>query len=329
MYWVGVDAVGTQFRDRLVSRARAGVAVFVVYDAIGSLGMFRSFWSPLVEAGGRVVEHGPVAPWRRHFRVATLLLRDHRKLLVVDGEVGFCGGLNLALPWLPREQGGEDWRDDVIEARGPIARRLRGLVCESLRRLGEKGPARDAPIASPKRGVWVLANVVGDGSIRRAYLHAIRRARTSIDIRTAYFLPSLTFLRALTSARKRGVRVRVILPGVSDVWAVSLAMLGIIDRLVRAEIEVYGYERSILHAKTAVIDEHLVIIGSHNLDDLSRRFAREANVFVDDRDFALEIASSFEDDLKAAARVDAAQIGARSLYVRVLARIAARFRTIL
>ena len=92
MYWIGADGVGVRFRDALVARARSGVAVFVTYDGIGSLGLFRSFWTPLLDAGGRVHEHGPVAPWRRRFRFDQLLFRDHRKILVVDGGVRSVAG---------------------------------------------------------------------------------------------------------------------------------------------------------------------------------------------------------------------------------------------
>jgi len=332
MYWVGDDVVGARFRDHLIERARAGVAVFVVYDAIGSLGLFRSFWRKLVDAGGRVLENGPVAPWRRRFRITALPFRDHRKILVVDGELSFCGGLNLAALWLPREEGGQDWRDDVLELHGPASRELRALVCETWRRLGHEGPRAEPALASRPSGIRVLANRIAGAPnrrIRRAYLHAVRRARKTIDITSAYFLPGPLFLSALRKARRRGVRVRVLVPGTSDVWVASLAMLGIIDMLVRDGIEVYAYQRSILHAKTAVLDGRFVIIGSHNLDTFSWRFDREANVVVDDRAFAADAERSFETDLEHASRVDAASIRARSWLTRILAWVAARFRTLL
>lgn len=333
MYWVGQDAAGIRFRDRLVTRARQGIAVFVIYDGMGSLGLFRAFWTSLVRVGGRVVEYGPVAPWRRHFRIARLPFRDHRKILVVDGQVAYCGGLNLAAQWLPREEGGEDWRDDVIEMRGPISAELRALACESWHRLGHEKPRTEAlpPAELPPR-IWVLANRIAvrpDRLIRRTYLLAIRRARSSIDITSPYFLPGPLFLRALSDARKRGVRVRLLVPAASDIWMVKLAMLGVIDKLVRDGVEVFAYERSALHSKTAVLDGRFVVIGSHNLDTFSWRFNLEVNVAVDDRGLAAEVLESFARDLAHASRLDLAWIRARPLRTRVLAWVAARVRTFL
>ncbi|HSO36386.1 MAG TPA: phospholipase D-like domain-containing protein, partial [Labilithrix sp.] len=110
MYWVGADAVGIRFRDALASRARKGVRVRVIWDAVGSLGITPAFWKSLVDAGGEVREYHPVSPLRPSFQFARMDQRDHRKILVVDSTVGFTGGLNLARPWLPIEDGGEAWR---------------------------------------------------------------------------------------------------------------------------------------------------------------------------------------------------------------------------
>jgi cardiolipin synthase A/B len=130
MYWVANDTVRVRFRDALVAKARKGVEVYVTYDGVGSLGLSRAFWLPLIRVGGRVLENGPVAPWRHRFRLLRLPFRDHRKILVVDGKRGFCGGLNLAIQWLPVEQGGGGWRDDVVEVRGPAALELRAIACK-------------------------------------------------------------------------------------------------------------------------------------------------------------------------------------------------------
>ena len=178
----------------------------------------------------------------------------------------------------------------------------------------------------------ILANRVAgrpDRLIRRTYLLAIRRARSSIDIAGAYFLPGPLFLRALREARKRGVRVRVLVPASSDVWLVDLAMLGGVDKLVLDDIEVHRYERSVLHSKPAVLDGRVVMVGSHNLDAFSWRFDLEANVVVDDRAFAAEFAGSFERDLAVASRLDLATICARPRRTRALAWFVAKFRTLL
>ncbi len=332
MYWVGDDAVGRQFRDRLVARALDGVRVFVTYDGVGSLGLFRSFWTKLVEAGGHVSEIGPVAPWRRGFSVARLFFRDHRKLLVVDGEVGFCGGLNLALPWLPLAAGGANWRDDALEIRGPAALRLRALVCDTWAQLRRAGPLAGVPARpeSPTR-TSIIANTIAlrpNRRIRRTYLLAIARARASIDIANPYFLPGPRFLRALRKAHRRGVRVRLIVPGIPDVWLVSLAMQSVVDQLVRDGIHVFMYARAVLHAKTMVLDRNTVVIGSHNLDSLSWRFNLEANVLVDDAALAADVSGSFERDLSDSIELLPSSSG-RPWYLVALGWLVSHFRRFL
>lgn len=332
MYWIGHDVVGERFRDALVAKALAGVSIFVTYDGVGSLGLFRNFWAPLIRAGGHVLENGPVAPWRRRFRLLSLPFRDHRKILVVDGELAFCGGLNLALQWLPREQGGGGWRDDVLEIRGPAALELRTVACGVWWRLGYRHPpisASPTPEVTPR--VWVIANrVVGrpNRRIRRTYLLAIRRARSSIDISNPYFLPGPLFLRALRAAHDRGVQVRLLVPGASDVWLVNLAMREVVAKLARHGIGVYSYQRSILHAKTAILDRRFVVSGSHNLDVFSWRFDLEANVVLDDAAFATAMTRSFERDLCDATQLDS---NARPppWGLSLIAWLAARFRTYL
>jgi cardiolipin synthase len=177
--------------------------------------------------------------------------------------------------------------------------------------------------------VRVLANRVEgrpDRLIRRTYLLAIRRARTSIDITSAYFLPGPLFLRALREAVKRGVTVRVLVPMVCDVWLAGLAMEGMIGKLLRDGIQVFAYTAAVLHAKTAVLDDRFVLIGSHNLDTFSWRFNLEANVLVDDRAFAGDLVASFERDLASSVRLDLQGLRARPWFARLLAWAASLLR---
>lgn len=332
MYWVGADAVGERFRDALAERAAAEVTVRVIHDAFGSLGLPSDWWEPLLGAGGEVALYGALLPWQRRFRPGRLRFRDHRKNLVVDGEVAFCGGINLARQWLPVEEGGEDWRDDVIELRGPAARDLRTLFYTTWRAC-ERAVPDDVPAAPSRlsRRLRVLANRFDPRprrAIRGAYVLAIRRAQASVDIASAYFLPNSRFLRALRAARRRGVRVRVLVPKVSDVWLVSLAMDDILANLLRHGVEVFAYRRSILHSKLAVIDRRHVIAGSHNLDTLSWRFDLESNVVVDDPAFGAAVCASFERDLAEAEALDLAALR-RPLLLRLLAWVARKLRFLL
>lgn len=333
MYWVGADAVGERFRSALCERAQAGVRVRVIYDALGSWGLPSYWWLPLLEAGGEVIEFGPVNPWRRRFRLGRVRFRDHRKVLVVDGRVAFTGGINLAVPWLSRDDGGQGWRDDAIELLGPTARQLRTLFYDTWWRLG--GSLAHAGLASrpnPASRVFVLANMVygrPDRTIRRAYLVALKRARRTVDIASAYFLPGPVFLHALRLARRRGVRVRVMVPQRSDVLLADLALHDIIRTLLRDEIEVYAYQGGVLHSKTAIVDRRFVTIGSHNLDTLSWRFNLESNVVIDEPAFARVVTDAFERDLASAPRVGPEVLSRLPPWIRGLAWVAARFRAFL
>jgi len=333
MYWVGADPVGERFRNALVERARRGVRVRVIYDSLGSWSLPSYWWNPLLEAGGEVLEFGQVTPWRRHFRLGRVRFRDHRKVLVVDGNIAFTGGINLAWQWLPRDEGGEAWRDDAVEIQGPTAGQLRTLFYDTWWRCGgsmtfEGIQARPNPASR----VYVLANMVygrPDRTIRRAYLVALKRARRTVDIASAYFLPGPVFLHALRMARRRGVRVRVLVPERSDILLADLALYDIARVLLRDGIEVYAYQGEILHSKTAIVDRRFVTIGSHNLDTLSWRFNLESNIVVDEPAFARIVTKSFEQDLRSAKQITGDVTAHLSPWVRALAWIAARLRAFL
>ncbi len=299
MYWFQGDSAGMKFRDALVAKARQGVDVLVSYDAVGSIGAPSSMWEPLVAAGGEVFEFGPVSPLRERFRLNRINFRDHRKILVIDGKTAFTGGMNIGNPWLPHEEGGENWRDDAIEVRGPVAAALRALFFETWRRTGHAlSPNIPRLPRKPSGRVVVLANHHGRArGIRPAYLKAIRAAKQRIDIANPYFLPGPIFLSALYRAMRRGVEVRILVPGQSDVWVVSMAMSSLIGRLLEANARVFAYQGRVFHAKTAVFDEAFATTGTYNLDARSRRYNRECNLAVRDAEVARAFRASFEKDL--------------------------------
>lgn len=315
MYWVGADTVGERFRDALVERARAGVRVCVVYDSVGSMSVTPAWWRPLFAAGGRAVEFHSISPLDPRFRLARVELRDHRKILVVDGTLGYTGGINLALPWLAPAEGGEGWRDDVVEVRGHAAQELRTLFYGTWRRLThESRPLDVRPLSrKPKRPVWVLASQRrSPRSIHREYLVRIARAREQIDLANSYFVPDRRVRAALFRAVLRGVRVRVLVPSRSDVQVVQFAVEALFDTLLRHGVEVWTLP-GMLHAKTAIVDDTFTTIGSYNLDQRSWSKNLEVNLAVEDRAFARHVRAWFERDLEAATRIDRDQWRQRSL----------------
>ena len=307
MYWIGADACGQRFRDALIERAQAGVTVHVIYDSLGSLGMTEAWWIPLRDAGGDVREYHAVFPFTTSFSLDRMERRDHRKILVVDNEIGFIGGINMSVQWLPIEEGGEAWRDDLVAVKGPAVDELRSLFFETWRRVTRMPPPRDV-LPFPKRRtrpVWVLANNWRRRrSIRREYIVRISSAKQIVDIANSYFVPDAGVRKALFRAVARGVKVRVLVPERGDVPIVQFAVEAHFDQLLRHGVEVYAMPGPILHAKTAIVDEAFVTIGSYNLDDRSWRKNMEANLAVEDPAFTRYVRQWFEHDLARANRID-------------------------
>ena len=307
MYWIGTDRVGVMFRDALVARAKDGILVRVIYDALGSIGMSFGWWDPLLDAGGDVREYHSLVPFNPSFRWDRVEQRDHRKLLVVDGKDGFTGGINLGLQWLSADEGGGGWRDDMVHVRGDAAEELRSLFYRTWRRVSRIPAPRDLrPLPGRRtRPVWVLANRRRHRrSIHREYLVRIGSAQTSVEIANSYFVPDRSVRNALFRAVARGVRVRVLLPAVNDVQIVQYAQEALFDTLMRHGVEVYALAPPMLHSKTAIIDDHFCTIGSYNLDQRSWRKNLELNLAVEDGAFARHVREQYDRDCARAKRVE-------------------------
>ncbi|MBI2388970.1 MAG: cardiolipin synthase B [Deltaproteobacteria bacterium] len=333
-YWFGSDAVGRQFCDALAERARAGVTVRLVFDAFGSRPIDPDMFQALRASGADARAYHPLfglADAQRRWA-----FRDHRKMLVCDGEVGFTGGLNIGREWASRTQGGEGWRDDMVEVRGPAASELRTLFHGTWRRLLPRRDRSDPSLVpqntevppAPTRPVWVMAN--GHGwrqrrAIRATYLRWIQQARASIDIVNAYFVPDFRTRRALVQAARRGVAVRVLVPANSDLPVVQWAVEALLERLVKKGVRAFAFAGSVLHSKTAVVDEARVTIGSYNLDHRSFRYNLEVNLAIESRRFGQMVKASFERDLSASVEWTLDTLRRRGFVRRVLGEIALLF----
>lgn len=333
-YWFGSDAVGRQFCDALAERARAGVMVRVVFDAFGSRPIDEEMFAALRASGADVRAYHPLFGLTGSQR--RLAFRDHRKLLVCDSTVGFTGGLNIGREWASRAQGGDGWRDDMVEVCGPAAEELRVLFYRTWRRVLPRKERRDArympalrPIDNiPRRPVWVMAN--GHGwrarrAIRATYLRWIVEAKRSIDIVNAYFVPDRGIRRALVRAAQRGVQVRVMVPANGDVTVVQWAVEAQLERLVKNGIRAWAYAGSVLHSKTAVFDDQHATIGSYNLDHRSFRYNLEVNLAVDSPTFAALVKASMNRDLEASVEWTSEVLQKRGWMRRLLGEIALLF----
>jgi cardiolipin synthase len=308
------DATGRAFADALVERARAGVAARLLFDSVGCLGLPSSFLDRLSRAGVECVEFHPVAPWRpRH----GLNKRDHKKILVVDDAVGFVGGLNLGLEYEDAAKGGGGWLDWHARVEGPAVLELAESFDRTWRRAGGSPPPR--PVApGPHLGPCVQgAKVVVNEGLRerfgmhRSYLHAIRAAKAEVAIMNAYFIPQRSLRAALQKAVRRGVRVRVVIPGETDVQAVAHASRHLHDGLLARGVEL-GLWPGMMHAKFAVIDRVWSTIGSYNLDRRSIEHNLEAGLVVLDRALGARLHDHFEEDWARSSPVTRADLARRS-----------------
>ena len=334
MYWFDSDEVGRCFARALIEAARRGAEVAVIYDSLGSWEADPEMFDELRAAGVGVIEYNPLGPWKKRFRVGRLTRRDHRKILVVDGRIGFTGGINLADVWKPEEEGGGSWRDDMVCIEGPCVGGL--LECFHHTWQGEGGsPLKQLATAPCEVEGKLAVRVLGENfrrhrrEIAAAYLYNIYRAEQRVWLSNSYFVPDPRVFRALTQAARRGVDVRVILPGESDVPIVRHASRAMWGGLMRRGVKIYEWIPSILHAKSAVIDGSWSTVGTFNLDYLSLRNNLEVNVAVRDESFGELMEESFRSDLEHCREVDAHEFLFRPLGDRLLELLLYRFRKLL
>lgn len=331
MYWFQSDATGQRFADALIRAAARGVNVCVIYDALGSFGVDPRMFERMEEAGCKVAVYKPLAPWTRRFKIGGLTRRNHRKLLVVDADHAITGGVNIGDQWLPKSDGGEGWRDEMVAVRGPVAGVFRNIIADTWQNdcemppLPRRSEAREA-VATDKLSVLVTAKRREHRDIRDAYLERIRTARTSIIIANAYFLPDRIIRRALQRASERGVRVCLLVPGMSDIPAIFWSTRYLYSRLLRWGIEVYEWRTSVLHSKVVVTDHRWASVGTYNLDYVSWLSNLEVALGVEHALFATQVVQELHDDLGNSVRIDPKRWAHRPLYFRLLSRFFFTFR---
>ncbi len=335
MYWFASDDIGRKFARALADAAARGVEVALIYDSLGSWESDIGMFDDLARAGVKVLEFNPIMPWHKRFRLAKLTRRDHRKILVVDGQIGFTGGINIADPWLPEDSDGHGWRDDMARLEGPVVAGLAEIFLRNWYRESDVQLARLSRAGEPKAHRPQKVRVLGENfsahrrEIVRAYLKNLYRAERRVWIANSYFLPDRMVVRALKRAARRGADVRVLVPGVSDVEIVRHASRAMWGGLMRNGVRIFEWQKNMLHAKTAVIDGRWSTIGTFNMDARSLRSNLEVNVAVSDEGFAAVMEQSFERDLESSREVDSHEFLFRPLGDRLLELVFYRFRKLL
>ncbi|HVP68220.1 MAG TPA: cardiolipin synthase [Anaeromyxobacteraceae bacterium] len=320
-YLIQNDATGKAFLDLLAERARARIDVRLLYDAIGSMRLDKERLEKIRRAGGHAEPFLTLNPFRRRWAVH---LRNHRKLVVIDGERGFTGGMNVGDEYSgrARRRGLAHFRDSHLAIEGPAVGDLSSIFAEDWHlATGQRVAPRVSPV--PVAGGDARVAVIPSGpdqdynATGMVYFASIGSARRRCWITTPYFVPDGATVRALQSSALRGVDLRVLLPARQDVWVVGPAARSFYPALLRSGVRIFEYQPSMLHAKTLVVDGALSLVGSGNVDFRSFRLNFELGALLESQDFARLLESRFEEDLRLSREVREADLAHRPVQVRI------------
>ncbi|WP_312109286.1 cardiolipin synthase [Brevibacillus reuszeri] len=301
-YIIRNDELGHKLIDLLVKKAEQGVEVRLLYDAVGSAGIPSRFFRPLQEVGGEVVSFFPSSIPFLNFRVN---FRNHRKLTIVDGKVGFIGGFNIGDEYLGKDKKLGYWRDTHLQIEGKAVYMLQARFfldwnLSAPKRMQESfAYFPEMNDLEGKIGVQIVSS--GPNSekqqIKHAYLKMIYKARKKIYMQTPYFIPDDSMLTALKMAAMSGVDVRVMVPGRPDHLMVFWATHSYLGELLKSGVRCFLYEKGFMHAKTLVVDTQLSSVGTANVDIRSFKLNFETNAFLYDTKMAQELEELFMADL--------------------------------
>ena len=330
-YIIEDDEVGNRFADALIERQSQGVQVNLIYDSVGSINAPREFFKRLTDSGIRVLEFNPINPLTAK-KGWDVNQRDHRKLLIVDGQTAFLGGINISSVYSggsfsrrsrQRPGGGLPWRDTHLQVEGPVVDEFQKLFLATwekqkgetlaprnyLPQLGNKGKEVVRAIGSSPDEPYSL--------IYATLISAIGSAETSVNLTNAYFVPDPQLLAALKDAAQRGADVRIILPSKTDSWLVFQAGRSYYEELLSAGVKIYERRDALLHAKTALNDGLWSTIGSTNLDWRSFLHNDEVNAVILGQEFGAQMQAMFEKDLASSNPITLEQWNQRPIGVRL------------
>ncbi len=304
IYWSG--DIGRAFAEALAERAKAGVKVHVLLDWVGSAKIDAHFLQQMEDAGVQIRKfHKP--SW---YDIARMNNRTHRKLLVVDGRIGFTGGVGIAPEWTGDAQDAQHWRDSHFQVEGPVVAQMQAVFMDNWIKVsgdvlhGEIYFPALAKAGDGRAQVFSSSPSGGSESMHLMYLLSITAATKSIDLSSAYFVPDDLTIHALVAAMERGVRVRIIVPGpIIDSQTVRGASRASWGPLLEAGAEISEYQPTMFHVKVFTVDGLLSSVGSTNFDNRSFRLNDEANLNIYDSAFAAAQTAQFEADLKRSKRI--------------------------
>ncbi len=327
IYWSG--DIGKKFSEALCERAQAGVKCHIILDWVGC-GKFEAKYLEDMRAAGVAVEFYHPLRW---YNLARMNHRTHRKLLVVDGRIGFTGGVGIADQWEGRAESKDHWRDSHYQIEGPAVAQMQAAFADNWIKsraqvlFGRPYFPELKPAGRMLAQVFKSSRGQGSESIRLMYLLSIASATKTIRLQAAYFVPDELAIKTLVTARKRGVKIEIIVPGPDmDTRIVQRASRSLWGALLDAGVEIYEYQPTMYHCKVLIVDEVWVSVGSTNFDDRSFRLNDEANLNIYDAKFAAEQVKEFESDKDKSRLMTRAEFRDRSAVGKMFDQIAGLLR---
>ncbi|QAA82332.1 cardiolipin synthase [Aequorivita sp. H23M31] len=328
------DSVGCKIIDLLIEKAKEGVKVRFIYDDFGSRAIRKVQVPRLIAAG---VEAFPFYRIKLISFANRLNYRNHRKIIIIDGTIGFVGGINVSDKYVNSTTEKEIlfWRDTHLMIEGPAVRTLQYIFIGDWNYCsGTLLEPKDhffpqmhrIPVEKGKIVQIVASGPDSDTAlIEQSLMQAINLAKEEILITTPYFIPGLSLLDCLMLAAYSGIKIKLLVPGISDSHLVNFAARSYYGRLMKAGAEIYRYDKGFVHAKTMVVDKQLAIVGTANMDIRSFDLNFEVNAIVYDEEIAKELSQAFYDDLNCATKIDNEQWRTRSNAIQLIEKIAGLF----
>ncbi len=323
-YIVNDDGLGRQFKEKLVSRAKAGVRVYLLYDEIGSHGLPRAYLDELQQAGVEVSAFNSTRGRRNRLQ---LNFRNHRKIVIVDGRLAYVGGLNVGDEYLGKDARFGPWRDSHVKIEGPAVQCVQLSFSEDWYWATHRIPELNwEPQAASDGDKIVLVLPTGPAdeieTCSLFFLQAINSARNRLWIASPYFVPDPPVIAALQLAALKGVDVRIMIPEKPDHLLVYLSSFSYLHDARQAGVNIYRYQPGFLHQKVVLVDDIGAAVGTANLDNRSFRLNFEIMVLFADTAFAAEVEKMLEQDFGKCRRIDASEFENRPVWFRLAVRVA-------
>lgn len=321
------DGIGNRLLDLLTAKAQAGIKVFILYDDIGSNALPGSFFEAFERAGGKAAASLPsLLPWFN----PRINYRNHRKITVIDGTIGYIGGFNVGDEYLGEDEKFGYWRDTHLRMEGSAVQSLQHIFLKDWNKAAYSHPVQYSeayfPLAGEQEGAALQIVASGPNEpldqIKYGFLKMIASAQATIRIQTPYFIPDESILDAIRVAALSGIDVAIMIPNKSDHLFIHDANLSFLEEMVDAGVKVYHYQNGFLHAKMLSIDGKVLSVGSANLDVRSFSLNYEANAFIYDKAAAAEMDRIFAQDVKLSSPVTKEMFEARTLFERFKQRLA-------